>query len=135
MPISPNDYVPYHDGAAQKAVELSAGKTQYKAYKAITAWVKHSFVYDYVKAYSVAKQKGVLPDVDGCWAKHMGICQDIASMTVGMLRAVGISARFVIGWAGKQYHAWVEADIGGKTYRFDHAAGLIKPKYKAERWY
>ncbi|MFC7431965.1 MULTISPECIES: transglutaminase N-terminal domain-containing protein [unclassified Agrococcus] len=54
------------------------------------------------------------------WAKRKGVCQDIAHVTIGALRAVGIPARYVSGYLhprpGAQIgetvvgesHAWVE---------------------------
>ena len=50
----------------------------------------------------------------------MGICQDISSLVVIMLRAVGIKSYLCIGHADSTYHAWVQAYIGGKVYRYDH---------------
>ena len=130
-----NLYVPRCEPAEEKARELAKDKLPLAAYKAITTYVKHNIAYDHVKAAKVAKLSRVLPDPQKCWDTHLGICQDIASLTTIMLRAADLPARFVIGWAGKQYHAWVETIVGGKTYRFDHSAGLIKPTYKPERYY
>lgn len=128
-------YVPYHKESAEKAKELCLNcKTELGKYRNITRWVKRSIAYDFIKAKEIPK-KGVLiyPDVAGCWEKRLGICQDVASLTAGMLRAVGIKAQLVIGHADQFYHAWVEAPVDGKTYRFD-ASGKAKV-YKAERKY
>lgn len=131
-------YVPHCEPAEEKARELAKNKLPLEAYKAITAYVKHTIAYDYVKATKVAnmaQKSGILPDPQKCWETRLGICQDIASLTVIMLRAADLPARLVIGWAGKQYHAWVETVVGGKVYRFDHSAGLIKPRYKPVVYY
>ena len=63
---------------------------------------------------------GVRTSAQDAWSLRAGVCQDIAHLTVGMLRAVGIPARYVSGYlypkidgavgqsiAG-QSHAWVE---------------------------
>lgn len=63
------------------------------------------------------------PAVDA-WAAHKGVCQDMAHLSVGALRAVGIPARYVSGYlhpardgevgrtvAGES-HAWVEWWVG-----------------------
>jgi transglutaminase-like putative cysteine protease len=88
-------------------------------WQAVTGWVQKSIAYDFVRAIVIPKKNG-LPDLDRCWRLRSGICLDIASLTVGMLREVGVPAYLVFGWADKNYHAWVEATINGKTYRFDH---------------
>ena len=103
-----------------KAKELCQGlKTLPERYEAITKYVSDQFVYDYIRAATIPKKNG-LPDIDRCWKRKMGICLDIASMTVGMLRAVSVPCNLVFGWADDNYHAWVEARIGGKRYLYDH---------------
>ena len=104
-----------------------------KKYKIITDWASHNLVYDFVKAAKVAKVRGVAPDPVSCWATHRGICQDIANLVVIMLRAVGIQTYLCIGHADNNYHAWVQAYIDGKVYRYDHD-GKAKV-YKLERKY
>ena len=126
-----NLYVPYSP-AWQYARELVKDRTGKAAYDTVCCWVKKNIVYDYIKAVTVSRV-GVLPDPLACWNKRMGICQDIASLTAGMLRAVGVPAKLVIGRADKGYHAWVETAIGGNEYRFDRC-GTAKT-YKPDRWY
>lgn len=128
-------WVPYHEPSAEKARKLAEGcKTPLAKYKVITDYVTRCFAYDYIKAVKVAKKRGVLPDVEHVWKLHMGICQDIAAMTVGMLRAVDIEAYLCIGTiGGRIHHAWVEAIIDGKVRRYDHDGEA--PEYKEERRY
>lgn len=105
-------------------------------YKIITGWVSRNIAYDYVKAAKVAKVKGTAPDPVACWATHRGICQDIASLTVIMLRAAGVKSYLCIGHADNAYHAWVQAYFNGKVYRYDHENQAGKPiKYKLEKHY
>lgn len=115
--------------AENLARELAFAVTPLKAYKNITNWVKHNIVYDHVKAAKIPKIEVSSPDPQRCWDTHLGICTDIAALTVIMLKAAKIKTQFVVGWANTSFHAWVESEIGGKKYRFDHSAGLIKPKY------
>lgn len=128
-------YVPFHKESVEKAMELVKGKkTELSRYKAITYYVDTTFGYDYIKAVKVAKTRGVLPDVETTWKTRLGICQDISAMVVGMLRAVGIKANLCIGKAGSNIsHAWVEAVIGGKKYRYDHSGNARV--YVTERMY
>lgn len=129
-----NKYVPRFLPAETFAKYIITGTDDYyKRYKLITDWMTHNVVYDFVKAAKVARLKGIAPDPVSCWATHRGICQDIASLTVIMLRAVGIQSYLCIGHADNNYHAWVQAYIRGKVYRYDHD-GKAKV-YRLERKY
>jgi transglutaminase-like putative cysteine protease len=68
---------------------------------------------------------GVHTTASEAWAVRKGVCQDIAHLAIGALRAVGIPARYVSGYlhpkpdaaigetvAGES-HAWVEWFCGG----------------------
>lgn len=128
--------MPVHGPSAEKAMALCKGiRSMQERYEIITQYVDNHIVYDYIRAAVIPKRNG-LPDVAQCWNRKMGICLDIASLTVGMLRAVSIPANLVIGWADGHYHAWVEARIGGEKYLYDHDDPQCKVKlYKKERMY
>lgn len=127
-------YLPYHEASICKAKELCKDVTDPKEKcKAIKDFINRGFCYDYVKAINIPKRGG-LPDIDGCWKKHMGICGDLAAMATGMMRAVGIKAFLVIGHANKICHAWVETPWG----IYDPTLVVTKgkrPTYKKERIY
>lgn len=121
--------LPVHEPSRAYAVQLCAGLTDpLDKWEKITRWVSKSIHYDYIRALTI-KRRGELPDLDRCWDRKMGVCLDIASLTVGMLRAVGINAQMVWGNAetngvfGRKsttYHAWVEAIINGRLKIYDH---------------
>ena len=105
---------------------------------AVCAYVSGHFVYDYVKALNI--RSGVLPDIDGSYAKHMGICQDLSAITCCMLRSRGIPARLMIGDADGNYHAWVQVRIDGEDLFFDPTAAVNSGfravrSYTVERYY
>lgn len=126
--------VPYHAPSRGFAKQHTAGvKDPVERYKLITEWITRSIGYDYIKAANVAKKRGILPDPAGCWHNRIGICQDIAALAVNMLTAVGIKAVMCVGHADRQYHAWAEARIGGKVFRYDRC-GMAK-QYTKERVY
>lgn len=137
--LVPNQYMNYTEDSevVKTANSLCEGKTEAEAYKAIYAYVKRTFAYDFIKAINL--KSGMLPDIEGTFKKKMGVCQDLAAVTVAMLRSQGIPAKLVIGYADKQYHAWVTATVMGKEMFFDPtlAISAISPvkKYTAERWY
>lgn len=129
-------YVPKFAPAEAKAKELCKGtRTLKERYETITQYVSKHIMYDYVRAIMIPKKNGK-PDVAGCWNRQMGICLDIAALTVGMLRAVSVPCSLVIGHADGNYHAWVEARIDGRRLRYDHDDPTGKVKlYKRERMY
>ena len=107
-------------------------------YKTICEYVKTHFAYDFIK--SVTVKAGVLPDIDGCWEKKMGICQDLSAMTIAMLRSQGVPARLMIGMLGANtYHAWLTAIVNGEEKFFDPTAevngGSKTETYTTERYY
>ena len=122
-----NQYVPYHAESAEYAKKLTTcAKNPQEKYLIITKWVSKHITYDYIRAITIPKYGKEIPDVERCWKKQMGICMDIASLTTGMLRSVGVNANLIFGRADGQSHAWVEAVIGNKRYRYDHGRKVKK---------
>jgi transglutaminase-like putative cysteine protease len=70
---------------------------------------------------------GVRTDAQEAWDKGQGVCQDMAHVTVALLRAAGLPARYVSGYlhadpaaepgttVAGQGHAWVEYWTGSWT--------------------
>ena len=137
--LVPNQYINYTKAseAVAKADELCAGKGEKEAYDAVCKFMSTSFVYDFIKAVTI--KPSMLPDIDGAYAKRMGICQDLAAITCAMLRTQGIPARMIIGYADTQYHAWTTAKINGKEIFFDPTAAISAissvKEYSMERYY
>ena len=121
----------------KRRVEICDGMTEKQAYEAICSYMKSTFAYDFIKAITVTA--GTLPDVEGCYSKKIGICQDLAAVMCCMLRTQGIPARLTIGYADNGYHAWVTIKRDNKELFFDPTAavnGINKVKsYSAERYY
>jgi Transglutaminase-like enzymes, putative cysteine proteases len=137
--LYPNQYVNYSQDseAITKADELCAGKTQKQAFDSVCSFMKSNIGYDFVKALTI--KPGVLPDIDGSYSKRMGVCQDLSAIMVCMLRSQGIPAKLIIGYADKNYHAWIAAVINGEEKLYDPTAqiGAQKKakKYTVERFY
>lgn len=140
--LCPNQYVNYtsQSPAVAKAHEICSGlETETGKFLAITGYIEKegAFSYDYVRAVQV--KGGDLPDIDACYSKKMGICQDLAAMVVCMLRVEGIPAKMVIGYADKNYHAWVLAEVDGKEIFYDPTAAINAisrvSTYIPERYY
>ncbi len=136
----PNQYVNYtrESPAALYADEHWAGLAQREVYDALCEYIRHNFTYDFVKALNI--KAGVLPDIDGSYAKRMGICQDLTAIMCCMLRSEGIPARLMIGDADGNYHAWLQVRIGGEDLFFDPTAAVNRGfravrNYTIERYY
>ena len=134
----PNVFVNYQPEteAVAKSDELCAGKAGAEAYDAVHTYIVQNYRYDFIRAMKI--QPGETPDIDTCYEKKKGICQDLSALTCCMLRVQEIPARLMIGYADNNYHAWVEFDLDGKHYRFDPTAEINGSKvkvYSTERFY
>lgn len=139
--LYPNQYVCYTKTtpAVLKSEELCQGIAGQKArFEAIRKFIVTGFAYDFVKMVTV--KPGMMPDIDGCFEKRMGICQDLAAMAACMLRVQGIPAKLMIGELDNgMYHAWVVAVVDGEEILFDPTAELNAvskdSEYTIERYY
>ena len=137
--LVPSQYLNYTKAseAVAKADEICAGKGEKEAYDAVCKFMSTSCVYDFIKAATI--KPSMLPDIDGSYAKRMGICQDLSAITCAMLRTQGIPARMIIGYADSQYHAWTTAKVNGKDIFFDPTAAISAissvKEYSMERYY
>jgi transglutaminase-like putative cysteine protease len=105
-------------GIPGSGATIGSGMTPEEAAQAIAARVRERVAY-------VPGATGVRTDAREAWAKGQGVCQDIAHVTVSLLRAAGLPARYVSGYlhprvspepgttAAGQTHAWVEYWAGG----------------------
>ncbi|MGZ6804164.1 MAG: transglutaminase family protein [Nocardioidaceae bacterium] len=78
---------------------------------------------------------GVATSAVEAWAQQQGVCQDLAHVTLALLRSAGVPARYVSGYlhpaaepvVGEtvqgESHAWVEAWLGG-WWGFDPTNGV-----------
>ena len=133
--LVPNQYVDYvrTTNAVLKSDELA---TQGDIYKTVCDFMANEFSYDFVRAQTIPA--GALPEVDPCFEKRAGICQDLAAVMVCMLRVQGVPARLMIGYADQYYHAWTVAVVDGEEIFFDPTAAIgamRAKKYQVERYY
>jgi transglutaminase-like putative cysteine protease len=102
----------------EQAARLAGGTPPRDAARAIADWVRENVAY-------VPGSTGVQTSAQEAWELRKGVCQDIAQLTAGLLRAVGIPTRYVSGYLHPkpdaeigetvegQSHAWVEWWCGG----------------------
>jgi transglutaminase-like putative cysteine protease len=106
------------------AESLRAGRTTpAAATEAVWALVSGTIAY-------VPGSTGVQTDAVHVWRQRKGVCQDISHLSLGLLRALGIPARYVSGYlhpsadaeigvgVDGQSHAWVEW-FDGEWHGFD----------------
>jgi transglutaminase-like putative cysteine protease len=110
-------YVPKHRELATVARSLRKGRTPEETVLAVSRWVHETLKYQ-------RGTTGVHSSAVDAWQAGEGVCQDYAHLTLAMLRAVDIPARYVSGYlhtkpdaeVGEtvvgESHAWVEAWIG-----------------------
>lgn len=104
------------------AKELTSGQsTTYNKAKAIYQYVAKNTLYDVNKLQTndFAWDDSALKTL----RRGKGVCQDYTYLTIALLRASDIPARFVEGSAGGQRHAWIEAYIEGKWITMDPTWG------------
>ena len=137
--LVPNQYVNYdpESETVKKSDELCEGLTPAECYEAVCNFMASEFSYDFVRAKTISS--GTLPEVDPCFEKRSGICQDMSAVMVSMLRVQGIPAQLVIGYVDQYYHAWTVSIVDGEERFFDPtvAVGALTPnmKYSVERKY
>ncbi|MBQ2957048.1 MAG: transglutaminase domain-containing protein [Clostridia bacterium] len=137
--LCPSQYVNYKQDslAVLASEEICEGlKTDQEKYEAIIKYVRENFVYDYKRAAS--NPGAYLGDVDGCFETKTGLCQDLSAMTAAMLRVQGIPTQMVIGYADRQYHAWINVQLDDEYHRMDVTAevtGVPASVYTPERRY
>ena len=137
--LLPNQYVNYNEDSevVKIADEICSGKIDHAAFLAIQNYIRSNYSYDFIRALTV--KKGTLPDIDATIRRRSGICQDLAALAVAMLRTQGIPAKLVIGYADKQYHAWVSYILNETEHRYDPTAEIRRNRsiktYSIERTY
>jgi transglutaminase-like putative cysteine protease len=105
---------------AGQAGRVAAGEDQAESAIALAEWVRANVAY-------VPGSTGVRTNAQEAWALRKGVCQDIAHLTVGLLRAVGIPARYVSGYLYPKQDAAVGDTVEGQSHAW--------VEYFAEGWH
>ncbi|WP_370945702.1 transglutaminase domain-containing protein [Amycolatopsis sp. cg5] len=116
--LSPTDYTPNDRELAAVARDLRKGKDPADAVLAVSDWVHSQLKYQ-------PGTTGVHSTATDAWKAREGVCQDYAHVTLVMLRAIGVPARYVSGYLHTrpeaklgetvqgESHAWVDVWTGG----------------------
>ena len=134
--LEPSEHVHWQtgDGVAERAAAAAQGSRSVpELLAAVVAEVRSTLHYE-----SSTTDIGV--SLGELLAGEVGVCQDFAHLAIGMLRSVGVPARYVSGYlfaadettAGEetadvvsvQTHAWIEAAVpGGGWHALDPTNG------------
>lgn len=93
-----------------QATEIRAGRSPAGTAVAVADWVRANVMY---RPGSTGVQTAAIE----AYHQRSGVCQDLAHLTIGLLRAVGIPARYVSGYV----HPNVDATIGEACEGESHA--------------
>jgi transglutaminase-like putative cysteine protease len=116
--IAPTDRTAITPELERQARERIQGADPHEAADALAALVHESVAY-------VPGATGVHTNAQECWDQGEGVCQDFSHLTIALMRAAGLPARYVSGYlfpdphagpgvsAEGQSHAWVEYWAGG----------------------
>ncbi|MET0136322.1 MAG: transglutaminase family protein [Kibdelosporangium sp.] len=116
--LEPTPYVPKSRELSTVARELRKGRTPAEAVLEASHWVHDKLAYR-------PGTTGVHSSAVDAYRAGEGVCQDYAHVTLVLLRAMGIPARYVSGYLHTkpdadtkeivrgESHAWVEAWTGG----------------------
>ena len=111
--LTPTARTTVHADVAQAARERTAGADPQEAAAEIASWVSGRVAY-------VQGATEVQTSAQDAWDMGQGVCQDMAHLTVALLREIGLPARYVSGYLHPQpdaqpgdemqgeSHAWVE---------------------------
>ena len=126
--LTPTELTTIEDDLVATATDLASGRAPHDAAVAIADWVRSQVEY-------VPGSTEVRTSAREAWSLRKGVCQDMAHLTLGMLRSVGVPARYVSGYlypkqdgavgdtVAGQSHAWVEW-WSGDWAGFDPTNGL-----------
>jgi len=59
---------------------------------------------------------GVHTDAEAAWREAKGVCQDLAHVAIGMLRHLGVPARYVSGYLHPDYEAGIGRTVPGESH-------------------
>lgn len=137
--LAPDRLVPLNDRIRKLAAEVTAGKT--------TSLAKARAIYDYTVdnlSYDKSGTGWGRGDINFACDLKRGNCTDFHALLIGLCRASGIPARFVIGFPipeGKKegniggYHCWAEFYIAGKGWIPVDASEASKNKARKEYYF
>jgi transglutaminase-like putative cysteine protease len=91
------------------AREVVAGADPHEAVEGLTAWLRDNVEY-------MPGATGVQTSAQEAWEKRQGVCQDLAHLAVGLLRGLGMPARYVSGYLHPDPAAGIGDTVAGQSH-------------------
>jgi transglutaminase-like putative cysteine protease len=107
--LTPTPLTALDPSLAEQARSIAADLSPSEAAHAIAAWVRETVEYQ-------PGSTGVRTSALEAWQLRQGVCQDIAHLTLGLLRTVGIPARYVSGYLYPQADGAVGDTVAGQSH-------------------
>ncbi|HTP16247.1 MAG TPA: transglutaminase family protein [Streptosporangiaceae bacterium] len=107
--LMPTSRTTVDEQLAALARQRTAGADPLEAAAEIASWVGDRVAY-------VPGATGVQTSAQEAWDKGQGVCQDIAHLTVALLREVGLPARYVSGYLHPQPEAEPGDEVAGQSH-------------------
>ncbi len=100
----------------------------YDQVAAITQWIRNNIRYDYEGSDIQLSAREIAE-------RGSGVCRDFSHLGIALCRSISIPAKLVVGYLYQlepmDLHAWFEAYVGGRWYRFDATQAYLKGGYVA----
>jgi transglutaminase-like putative cysteine protease len=118
---------------SDKLPNLAADITQgcllgYDQVSAIEQWIRNNFRYEYYGSENLLSAYEIIQ-------RGSGVCRDFAHLGIALCRSISIPARLVVGYLYElepmDLHAWFEAYVGNRWYRFDATQAFRRGGYVA----
>jgi transglutaminase-like putative cysteine protease len=107
--LTPTPRTTVDQALAATARQRTADADPLEAAEDIASWVNDRVAY-------VPGATGVQTSAQEAWDKGQGVCQDIAHLTVALLREVGLPARYVSGYLHPQPEAEPGDEVEGQSH-------------------
>jgi len=111
--LTPTKRTAIDSALAAAARQRTAGADPFEAAAEIVSWVSGQVAY-------VQGATGVQTSAQEAWDKRQGVCQDMAHLTVALLREVGLPARYVSGYLHPQPEAEPGDEVEGQSHAWVH---------------
>jgi transglutaminase-like putative cysteine protease len=108
--LTPTAHTRVDDALLAPARQVAADRAPADAARTVAEWLREEVSYE-------AGVTGVHTLAMEAWTERRGVCQDLAHLTVGTLRGLGIPARYISGYL----HPHPDADIGTAVVGESHA--------------
>jgi transglutaminase-like putative cysteine protease len=107
--LRPTPQTTVEEKLAESARQHTAGADPLEAAAEIAAWVRDRVSY-------VPGATGVQTSAQEAWDQGQGVCQDIAHLTVALLREAGLPARYISGYLHPQPEAEPGDEVAGQSH-------------------